>query len=118
MRQCLFQLYLYNPRVVNAAGYQAGSSKDPATLRLMQKQNQARHKLFHDGFRAATRHFRRPDFQPKFLCSFFPQERFSVLFADGAAKFISSKGALSIVLSGSFSTQQSVQSCTDYDKLL
>ena len=111
-----YSSYLYNPRVVNAAGYQPGSSKDPATLRLMQKQNQARHKLFMMDF------VQQPDtsgsliFNPNSFAH-FPAKGFSVLFADGAAKFIGSKGALSIVLSGSFSTQQSLQSCTDYDRL-
>ena len=47
----------------------------------------------------------------------FPAKGFSVLFADGGAKFISSKPALAIVLSGTFTTVQTLQSVTDYDKL-
>jgi type II secretory pathway pseudopilin PulG len=111
-----YSSYLYNPRVVNAVGYQPGNSKDPATLRLMQKQNQARHKLFMMDF------VQQPDtsggliFTPNSFAH-FPAKGFSVLFADGAARFISSKGALNIVLSGTFSTQQTLQSCTDYDRL-
>jgi len=46
-----------------------------------------------------------------------PSKGFSVLFADGSAKFISSQSALKIVLSGTFTTVQTLQSCTDYDKL-
>jgi hypothetical protein len=47
----------------------------------------------------------------------FPSKGFCVLFADGAARFISSPPALKIVLSGTFTTVQTLQSCTDYDKL-
>jgi prepilin-type N-terminal cleavage/methylation domain-containing protein len=108
--------YLFNPRVVNAAGYQAGDPQDPSTLRLMQKQSQARHKLFMMDF------VQEPDtsgaliFNPNSFAH-FPAKGFSVLFADGSANFISSPQALAIVLSGSFSTQQTLQSCLDYDDL-
>ncbi|HEY1717198.1 MAG TPA: hypothetical protein VGH42_02755 [Verrucomicrobiae bacterium] len=47
----------------------------------------------------------------------YPARGFCVLFADGSARFISGQPALAIVLSGAFSTQQTVQSCVDYDNL-
>ena len=112
----VYSSYLYNPRLVNAAGYLAGNPKDPATLRLMQKQSQAKHKLF------MMDYVQTPDLgvPPTFSAKSFahhPSKGFSVLFADGSAKFISSAPALKIVLSGSFTTVQSLASCTDYDKL-
>jgi prepilin-type N-terminal cleavage/methylation domain-containing protein len=111
-----YSSYLFNPRVVNAAGYQAGASSDPATLRLMQKQSQARHKLFMLDF------VQDPDTSGALVFNanqfaHYPAKGFCVLFADGAASFITSKPALAIVLSGTFSTQQSQQSCVDYDNL-
>jgi prepilin-type N-terminal cleavage/methylation domain-containing protein len=111
-----YSSYLFNPRVVNAAGYMAGSPHDPPTLRLMQKQSQAKHKLFAMDF------VQQPDtsgsliFKPDSFAH-YPAKGFCVLFADGAASFSASKSALSIVLSGSFSTQQTVQSCMEYDQL-
>jgi prepilin-type N-terminal cleavage/methylation domain-containing protein len=112
----VFSSYLFNPRVVNAAGYLAGNPKDPATLRLMPKQSKAQHKLF------TMDYVQTPDLgvPPTFSSTSFahyPSKGFSVLFGDGAAKFISSKAALAIVLSRTFTTVQTVQSCMDYDKL-
>src|ERR1039458_2129920 len=112
----VFSSYLFNPRVVNAAGYLAGNPKDAATLRLMPKQSNAQHKLF------MMDYVQTPDLgvPPMFSTASFahyPSKGFSVLFGDGAAKFISSQPALKIVLSGTFTTVQTVQSCTDYDKL-
>jgi prepilin-type N-terminal cleavage/methylation domain-containing protein len=111
-----YSSYLYNPRVVNAAGYQAGSSKDPATLRLIQKQSQAGHKLFMMDF------VQEPDTSGNLIFNansfaHYPSKGFCVLFADGSARFITSQSALSVVLSGTFSTQQTLQSCTAYDTL-
>jgi prepilin-type N-terminal cleavage/methylation domain-containing protein len=112
----IYSSYLFNPRVVNAAGYQAGSSKDPATLRLMPKQSAARHKLFAMDFVQTPDVATPPAFAPSTFAH-FPAKGFSVLFADGGAKFITSKPALAIVLSGTFTTAQTVPSVTDYDKL-
>jgi prepilin-type N-terminal cleavage/methylation domain-containing protein len=111
-----YSSYLFNPRVVNAAGYTAGAKSDPATLRLMQKQSQARHKLFMMDF------VQEPDVSgalPFNEHSFahYPSKGFCVLFADGPAEFITSQSALSIVLSGGFSTQQTTASCVGYDNL-
>jgi prepilin-type N-terminal cleavage/methylation domain-containing protein len=114
--------YLFNPRVVNAAGYQAGSSKDPATLRLMQKQSQAQHKLFMMDFvqqwdpaPAQTVAFSGSSF------AHFPAKGFCVSFADGSAKFIGSQPALNIVLglagNPPFTTVQQTTSVVGYDNL-
>jgi prepilin-type N-terminal cleavage/methylation domain-containing protein len=112
----VYSSYLFNPRVVNAAGYMAGNPQDPSTLRLMQKQTQALHKLF------MMDYVQTPDLgiPPVFNVNSFahyPSKGFCVLFGDGAAKFISSQPALNIVLSGSFTTVQTLQSCVDYDNL-
>ena len=112
----VYSSYLFNPRVVNAAGYLAGNSKDPATLRLMQKQSSARHKLF------AMDYVQTPDLGVPTAFNagtfaHFPSKGFSVLFADGGAKFITSKPALDIVLSGSFTTVQQLSSVVAYDNL-
>jgi prepilin-type N-terminal cleavage/methylation domain-containing protein len=112
----VYASYLYNPRVVDAAGYLAGNSKDPATLRLIQKQSQAKHKLFMMDYVQTPDLGIPPAFDAKSFAH-YPSKGFSVLFADGAAKFISSKPALNIVLSGTFTTVQSQPSCVAYDQL-
>jgi len=115
----VFSSYLFNPRVINAAGYQMGAQHDPATLRLMQKQSQARHKLFMMDFLQTPDTPQSPQtlfFGPASF-THFPSTGFSVLFADGSASFISSKPALAIVLSGTFYTAQEQPSCVDYDNL-
>ncbi len=112
----VYSSYLYNPRVVNAAGYQAGNPKDPATLRLMQKQSQAKHKLFLMDYVQTPDLGVPPTFGTKSFAH-YPSRGFNVLFADGSARFISSKAALSIVLSGTFTTVQSQASCVAYDNL-
>jgi prepilin-type N-terminal cleavage/methylation domain-containing protein len=112
----VYSSYLYNPRVVNAAGYQAGNPKDPATLRLMQKQSQAKHKLFMMDYVQTPDLGIPPAFDAKSFAH-YPSKGFCILFADGSTKYISSQSALNIVLSGTFTTVQTLQSCTDYDKL-
>ena len=112
----VYSSYLYNPRVVDAAGYKAGSSKDPATLRLMPKQSTAKHKLFAMDY-VQTPDLGTPTAFNAGTFAHFPAKGFSVLFADGGARFIASKPALAIVLSGTFTTVQTLQSVTDYDKL-
>jgi prepilin-type N-terminal cleavage/methylation domain-containing protein len=108
--------YLFNPRVINAAGYQAGAQHDPATLRLMQKQSQARHKLFMMDYVQTPDLGIPPTFGPTSFAH-YPSKGFCVLFADGSAGLISSKPALAIVLSGTFTTVQSQPSCVGYDNL-
>ena len=112
----VFSSYLFNPRVVNAAGYLAGNPHDPPSLRLMQKQSQARHKLFMMDYVQTPDLATPPTFGPASFAH-FPSKGFSVLFADGSAGFISSKPALAIVLSGTFTTVQTQDSCVSYDNL-
>jgi prepilin-type N-terminal cleavage/methylation domain-containing protein len=112
----VYSSYLFNPRIVNAAGYMAGSPSDPPTLRLMQKQSQAKHKLFMMDFVQTPDVTSSPVFSPASFAH-YPSKGFCVLFADGSAGFISSKSALTNVLSGSFNTQQTQPSCVDYDNL-
>jgi prepilin-type N-terminal cleavage/methylation domain-containing protein len=112
----VYSSYLFNPRVVNASNYQAGAEHDPATLRLMQKQSQAQHKLFMMDFVQTPDTAQSPTFGPASFAH-YPATGFCVLFADGSAGFISSKSALAIVLSGTFYTEQEQPSCVDYDNL-
>jgi prepilin-type N-terminal cleavage/methylation domain-containing protein len=112
----VFSSYLFNPRVVNAAGYMAGNPHDPPTLRLMQKQSQAKHKLFMMDYVQTPDLGIPPVFGPASFAH-FPSKGFCVLFADGSAGFISSKSALAIVLSGTFTTVQTQESCVAYDNL-
>jgi prepilin-type N-terminal cleavage/methylation domain-containing protein len=112
----VYASYLFNPRVVNAAGYMAGNPHDPPTLRLMQKQSQAKHKLFMMDYLQTPDLPTPPAFSPMSFAH-YPSTGFSVLFADGSASFISSKPALAIVLSGTFTTVQTQSSCVGYDNL-
>jgi len=112
----VYSSYLFNPRVVNAAGYVAGAQHDPATLRLMQKQSQARHKLFMMDYVQTPDLTTPPAFDAKSFAH-YPSKGFCVLFADGSAGFVSSKPALAIVLSGTFTTVQELDSCVGYDNL-
>jgi hypothetical protein len=112
----VYASYLFNPRVVNASGYLAGNPHDPATLRLMQKQSQAKHKLFMMDYLQTPDLPTPPTFSPNSFAH-YPSTGFSVLFADGSASFISSKPALAIVLSGTFTTVQTQPSCVGYDNL-
>jgi hypothetical protein len=82
----------------------------------MQKNSQAKHKLFMMDYVQTPDLAIPPAFDPKSFAH-YPSKGFSVLFADGSAGFISSKAALAIVLSGSFTTVQTEESCVGYDDL-
>jgi len=112
----VYSSYLFNPRVVAATNYQAGAEHDPPTLRLMQKQSQAQHKLFMMDYVQTPDLTTPPTFGPASF-AYYPSKGFCVLFADGSSGFISSKPALEIVLSGTFTTVQTQESCVDYDNL-
>jgi len=112
----VYSSYLFNPRVVDPYNYVAGSNPSPQSLRLMQKQSQAKHKLFAMDFVQIPYDPNPPTFTAASFAH-YPSKGFSVLFADGAARFISSKSALAIVLSGSFQTADTTTSMIDYDKL-
>jgi hypothetical protein len=94
----------------------AGNPHDPPTLRLMQKQSQSKHKLFMMDYVQTPDLGIPPVFGPASFAH-YPSKGFCVLFADGAAGFISSKSALAIVLSGTFTTVQTQESCVGYDNL-
>ena len=111
-----YSSYLFNPRVVNAAGYMAGAKSDPPTLRLMQKQSQARHKLFMMDFVQEPDKAGALPFNPNSFAH-YPAKGFCVLFADSSASFITSKAAMAVVLSGGFLTSQTTASCVDYNNL-
>jgi prepilin-type N-terminal cleavage/methylation domain-containing protein len=116
----VYSSYLFNPRVVNAGGYSPGAKHDPATLRLMQKQTKAQHKLFLMDFVQEPDTTTAIPFAPSNF-PHYPAKGFNVLFADGAARFITSKRAVTYVTINNpaigFTTQQSVQSCGNYDTL-
>jgi prepilin-type N-terminal cleavage/methylation domain-containing protein len=112
----VFSSYLFNPRVVNAAGYQMGAQHDPTTLRLMQKQSQARHKLFMMDYVQTPDLGIPPVFGPASFAH-YPSKGFCVLFADGSSGLMSSVSALTNLLSGSFTTVQTQPSCVGYDNL-
>ena len=105
---------LYNPRVVNAAGYKAGFSSDPATLRAYQKTTDARHlDLFAVDFLEGTGGM-------KFNADGFahwPSKGWVVLFTDGSAKFVYSQAAFALATTNRFTTPQTLQSSIDYDNI-
>ena len=82
----------------------------------MQKQSQAKHKLFMMDYVQTPDLGIPPVFGPASFAH-YPSKGFCVLFADGSAGFISSKSALAIVLSGTFTTVQTQESCVAYDNL-
>jgi prepilin-type N-terminal cleavage/methylation domain-containing protein len=105
---------LYNPRVVNAAGYQAGSPSDPATLRAYQKSSQPRQlDVFATDYMAGTGGMQ---FNPVSFAH-YPAKGWVVMFTDGSVKFITSPAALAIATAPSFTTAQTLQSTVDYDNI-
>lgn len=111
-----YSSYLFNPRVVDASNYLAGAHNDPPTLRLIQKQSQAKHRLF------MIDYLQPPDTGGGIafnMVSFahYPSKGWNVLFADGSAKFIHSQAAFALATSPSFATAQTQQSCVQYDTI-
>jgi prepilin-type N-terminal cleavage/methylation domain-containing protein len=104
---------LYNPRVVNAAGYQAGNPSDPATLRAYQKTSQVKHDVFATDYLTGTggMQFNANAF------AHYPSKGWVTLFADGSAKFVVSQAALAIATAPTFTTAQTLQSTVDYDTI-
>jgi len=105
---------LYNPRVVNAAGYSAGSESDPATLRSYQKTSQARHQdVFATDYMEGTggMKFNAVSF------AHYPAKGWVVMFTDGSAKFDACPAALKIATATTFTTAQTLQSTVDYDTI-
>lgn len=104
---------LFNPRVVNAAGYQAGNPSDPATLRAYQKTSQVKHDVFATDYMAGTggMQFNATAF------AHYPSRGWVTLFTDGSAKFVNSQAAFAIATSPTFTTAQTLQSTVDYDTI-
>jgi hypothetical protein len=100
--------------IVNAAGYKAGFSSDPATLRAYQKTTDARHlDLFAVDFLEGTGGM-------KFNADGFahwPSKGWVVLFTDGSAKFVYSQAAFALATTNRFTTPQTLQSSIDYDNI-
>jgi hypothetical protein len=107
---------LFNPRVVNPAGWVAGSS-DPALLRAYQKTSDVRRTdVFATDFLEGTT--TSPMTYTANSFAHYPSKGWVTLFTDGAAKFVSSPTAFGIAtgtLSPPFTTDQTQQSCTAYD---
>ena len=105
---------LYNPRVVNAAGYSAGSENDPATLRAYQKNSQVRHQdVFATDYMEGTGGMK---FNPVSFAH-YPAKGWVVMFTDGSVKFDTCQAALTIATAPSFTTAQTLQSTVDYDTI-
>lgn len=108
---------LFNPRVINAAGF-AGGSSDPNTRRLYQKTSDVRgHKLF------ATDFLEGPGMAPGGMAfnstafAHFPSKGWVTLFTDGATHFVASQNAFAIATASSFVTAQTAASCVQYDTI-
>jgi len=107
---------LFNPRVVNAAGYQAGSSSDPASLRAYQKTSSVRKTDvfatdFMDTLGNAGMQYNATYF------AHWPSKGWVTLFTDGSAQFVNSPAAFAIAMTNSFVTGQTLSSCVDYDTI-
>jgi prepilin-type N-terminal cleavage/methylation domain-containing protein len=114
--QCVQSTILYNPRVVNAAGYLAGNSKDPATTRAYQRTTDVLHfDLFSVDFMQSAASGGMPFDAADF--AHWPSRGWVVLFTDGSAKFVKSPSALAIATTNTFITGQTLQSTVDYDKI-
>lgn len=104
---------LFNPRVVNAAGYQAGNQNDPATLRAYQKTSQVKADIFATDYMEGTggMQFNATAF------AHFPSKAWVCLFTDGSVKPVFSQAAFNIANASTFTTAQSLQSTVDYDNI-
>jgi prepilin-type N-terminal cleavage/methylation domain-containing protein len=106
---------LFNPRVVNAAGF-SGTSSDPATLRAYQKSSAVRKEDvfstdFLDTLGNAGMQYNATAF------AHWPSKGWVTLFTDGSAKFVNSAAAFAIATTNSFVTGQTLTSTVDYDTI-
>jgi prepilin-type N-terminal cleavage/methylation domain-containing protein len=107
---------MFNPRVVNASGYKAGNSSDPATTRAFQKSTDSRgHKLFAVDYMESAASGGMPFNADQF--AHWPSKGWVVLFTDGSAHFVYSIGAFAIATSPGFVTGQTLKSTTDYNQI-
>jgi prepilin-type N-terminal cleavage/methylation domain-containing protein len=106
---------LFNPRVVNAAGF-AGGSSDPATLRAYQKTSSVKNidvfaTDFMEGGTTSPMTYTANSF------AHYPSKGWVTLFTDGSAKYVNSLAAFAIATGPTFTTAQTAQSCTAYDQI-
>jgi len=105
---------LFNPRVVDAAGYMAGDEDDPPALRAYQKTCDIRKvDVFATDYLTGTggMQFNAESF------AHYPAKGWVVLYTDGSAKFDNSPAAFAIATSNTFTTAQTLQSTVDYDNI-
>ncbi len=105
---------LFNPRVLDASNYMAGSSSDPSTRRTYQKTADLRAQdVFSTDFMEGTggMQFNAEAF------AHYPSKGWVTLFTDGSARFVSSLAAFAIATAPSFTTAQTELSCVQYDTI-
>jgi len=107
---------MFNPRVVNAAGY-TGSSSDPNARRMFQKTGDLKgHKLFAmDYLEQRTNGVAGVDFSPNGFAH-YPSKGWNVMFTDGSVAFCFSLSAFNLAVS-SLTTAESATSCQQYDTI-
>jgi len=104
---------MFNPRVVNAAGYDADKKN---RVRACQRTVDAKgHRLFaldylESGVSGGV------DYTPTGFAH-YPSKGWNVLFNDGSASFVFSKGAFDLAISRSFVTAETQSSCIQYDTI-
>ena len=106
---------MFNPRVVNAAGYNAGNAN---RVRAYQRTVDAKgHKLFAiDYLESNASGAGGVDYTPTGFAH-YPSKGWNVLFNDGSAAFVYSQAAFAMVLDPSFVTAESQASCVQYDSV-
>ncbi len=104
---------MFNPRVVNAAGYNAGNAN---RVRAFQRTVDAKgHKLFAlDYLESGTSGG--VDYTPTGFAH-YPSKGWNVLFNDGSAAFVYSQAAFAVAINPSFVTAESQASCVQYDSV-
>ena len=104
---------MFNPRVVNAAGYSSGAGN---RVRAFQKTTGVKgHKLFAmDYLESASSGG--IAFNPDGFAH-YPSKGWNVLFTDGSASFVFSKAAFDLAVSSTFVTAETQTSCVQYDTI-
>jgi prepilin-type N-terminal cleavage/methylation domain-containing protein len=104
---------MFNPRVVNAAGYDADKKN---RVRAIQKTVDAKgHRLFAIDYLEA-KGSGGMDYNPVSFAH-YPSKGWNVLFSDGSAGFVGSKAAFDMATDPAFMTAESQASCVQYDKI-
>lgn len=104
---------MFNPRVVNAAGY-TGGANNPATLRAYQKTSDAKgHRLFAMDYLEA-KSSGGVDYNPNGFAH-YPSKGWNILFTDGSSAFVYSKAVFDYTIATTFHTDETQASCVQYD---